>query len=301
MAAVPTNIPANYVAVKKSVNNPNPAPGSTVTFTVRITLGSSKSGLSLIDNLSGPGISSTSDYVPNSARLDGVPLADPVVGSTPNPNRRQNVFTLPSPLSGGPSSVHTLTYEWNIANTIPCNTYLSNGVNLRQSGVAGNLASDTIALSTKCGTTTTAPVTTTIAVPCTTSTGITQTFNATSTLTFTTTTTSATTTTTATTTTVTFTPFTPPAPGALGPLAVTTITTTPCVTNTSTANTTSTSTTSTTTTSTTRTTQTTTRTTTTTCLHLGDLWTEPEQKIASAQGVESGPIAGSFSPCGDVT
>jgi len=271
MAAVPTNIPANYVAIKKSVNNPNPAPGTTVTFTVQITLGSTRNNVSVVDALSGPGISATSDYVAGTARLDGNPLAPTdVVGSNPNPNRRQNVFTLGT-LTGGPSSVHTLIYEWNIAPTVACNTYLSNGATLR-SGTS-NLASDTLAMQTKCGTTTSTTVPCNTTLVSTTTTATTQVVTTTSTF-FTTTTTvvglapsDAPTT-------------TPPPPTTRSSASVVacTSTTTAIKTNSST------------------TTVSTTLTTTASktlgeCSAFDDRWFEPEQKIASAIGAATGQVA----------
>jgi hypothetical protein len=138
-------VPRNLVKVEKSVNPTSVAPGAVVTFTVTITLGSGRNGLTLDDTLGNAGQAPDTQLVIGSPLLNGSPL-----GTTPTlvfnqPNRVIYRFQL----GDLPSGVHTLTYQVQLSPKLGCFATVSNGANLDQDGVIGHIATDTISFSVR--------------------------------------------------------------------------------------------------------------------------------------------------------
>jgi len=114
--------------------------GTEVAFTVTIKLGSDKKNVQIEDVFSAGGRSPDTDYVANSARLDGNPLPTEPELITNQLNRVVRVFDL-GDLSAG---VHTLTYRWLLAANLPCFREVGNEAHLNLEGLGPHLSTSTI-------------------------------------------------------------------------------------------------------------------------------------------------------------
>jgi hypothetical protein len=120
--------------------------GSTVPFTVVISLGRALNGVVIDDVFSGGGRSPDTDYVANSGLLDGGSLPSEPTLSENVLNRVVRTFQL-GDLSAGP---HTLTYRWKIGDQIGCFTDVANEAHLDAQGMQGHVDTDTIHFSVRC-------------------------------------------------------------------------------------------------------------------------------------------------------
>jgi hypothetical protein len=124
---------ANIEETVSGARSPNQR-GDIVTFTVQITLGSPKAGVFVQNVFTNGGNWPVTGYQAGTARLDGNPVADPILAAA-DPNRVQFDFFLGTLGAGA----HTLTYDWRISPALGCFTQVSNGVNLGATGVTGHL------------------------------------------------------------------------------------------------------------------------------------------------------------------
>jgi uncharacterized delta-60 repeat protein len=133
---------ANYAKVVKSVNPPSGVlTGDIVTFTVAITLGSPKNGVTIEDIFAGGGRAPDTDYVPGTAVLDGtIPIT-----AAPSTNQLNRVV-YKFPLGNLSAGEHTLTYQWRISALLGCYTNVSNEAHLDVAGVQGHLSTSTISI-----------------------------------------------------------------------------------------------------------------------------------------------------------
>jgi len=114
--------------------------GTTVTFTVTIKLGSAQSNVQIEDVFSGAGMSPGSDYVLNSARLDGSALATQPTLDTNQDNRVVRIFNL----GGLSAGVHILTYAWTLDPLLPCFRNAGNEAHLNLNGNTAHSGTSTI-------------------------------------------------------------------------------------------------------------------------------------------------------------
>lgn len=138
-------LPAYFAKVIKTMD-PNPASlGGIVNYTVTITLGSDRPGVTIEDIFSGGGKIPDTDFVAGSAKLDGSPLANPSLYAN-QLNRVHYVFHLGDLAAG----THTLTYQWKISSLLGCYSSPANEAHLDVSGVVGHVATYTLRFPVKC-------------------------------------------------------------------------------------------------------------------------------------------------------
>jgi len=147
-----TPLPANYARIVKTgpyqngvlvTNNSVLGPvlrGTEVEFRLEITLGMDRQNVQVEDIFSGGGRSPDTDYVANSALLDGAPLASEPILTVNQFNRVIRLFELGDLTAG----VHTLTYRWLTSADLPCFVDVGNEAHLRIEGQGPHLSTSTI-------------------------------------------------------------------------------------------------------------------------------------------------------------
>lgn len=143
-APLSASVPANYAKIVKTVSTPA-QPGGTVDFTVTITLGSARSGVIIEDIFSGGGRAPDTDFVPGSAVLDGVPIADPVLV-----HNYLNWIQYDFKLGDLGPGTYTLTYKWKINPKSDCHSSPANEVHLDAANINGHISTSTVRFPIRC-------------------------------------------------------------------------------------------------------------------------------------------------------
>lgn len=151
-AAGPTPLPAYYSKIVKTMSQDKAPKGGIVDYTVTITLGAAKNGVTVEDIFSAGGRAPDTDFVLGSAKLDGNPISNPTLTAN-NLNWIQYVFNLGNLTAGN----HTLTYQWKINPNINCYATPANEAHLDVAGINGHLSTSTIRFGVTCSTPTPSP------------------------------------------------------------------------------------------------------------------------------------------------
>ena len=141
------SLPANYAKIVKTMSQDKAPKGGIVNYTVTITLGSPKNGVTVEDIFSSGGKAPDTDFVAGSAKLDGNPIANPSLHAN-QLNRVHYFFNLGNLTAG----IHTLTYQWKIAPNINCYATPANEAHLDVAGVNGHLSTSTLRFGISCAT-----------------------------------------------------------------------------------------------------------------------------------------------------